>query len=135
MGLTVSRATCVHANKPLSRIVCHWKTLMPALEEQVQGPVYMSVFIPVMNSSQYLVFTLLLFIWLWSGMTSSQDELISVPGIYLAAIYMALERDDLVPGRTHLSTWYFTLLLFTWLWSGMASSWDGVFLVPITGMN
>ena len=59
---------------------------MPALEEQVQGPVYMSVFIPVMNSSQYLVFTLLLFIWLWSGMTSSQDELISVPGICLAAI-------------------------------------------------
>ena len=31
-------------------------------------------------------------------MTSSRDELISVPGIYLAAIYMALERDDLVPG-------------------------------------
>ena len=71
---------------------------MPALEEQVQGPVYMSVFIPVMNSSQYLVFNLLLFTWLWSGMTSSWDELISVPGIYLAAIYMALERDDLVLG-------------------------------------
>ena len=31
-------------------------------------------------------------------MTSSQDKLISVPGICLAAIYMALERDDLIPG-------------------------------------
>ena len=63
-------------------------------------------------------------------MTSSRDELVLVPGIYLAAIYMALERDDLVPGRTHLSTWYFTLLLFTWLWSGMTSSQDELILVP-----
>ena len=52
-----------------------------------------------MNSSQYLVISLLLFTWLWAGMSSSRDELISVPGNFLAAIYMALaERGELVPG-------------------------------------
>ena len=52
-----------------------------------------------MNSSQYLVIFLLLLTWLWAGMSSSRDELISVPGNFLAAIYMALaERGELVPG-------------------------------------
>ena len=34
----------------------------------------------------------------WAGMSSSRDELISVPGNFLAAIYMALGQDELVPG-------------------------------------
>ena len=50
-----------------------------------------------MNSSQYLVISLLLFTWLWGGMSSSQGELISVPGNFLAAIYMALGWDELIP--------------------------------------
>ena len=32
------------------------------------------------------------------GRKSSLDELISVPGNFLTAIYMALGRDELVPG-------------------------------------
>ena len=59
-----------------------------------------------MISSHYLVISLLLFTWLWGGMSSSQDELISVPGNFLAAIYMAFgggmssSQDELisVPG-------------------------------------
>ena len=51
-----------------------------------------------MNSSQYLVISLLLFTGLWGRMSSSWDELISVPGNFLAAIYMALGQDELVPG-------------------------------------
>ena len=51
-----------------------------------------------MNSSQYLVISLLLFTWLWGGMSSSRDELISVPGNFLAAVYKALGRDEVVPG-------------------------------------
>ena len=55
-----------------------------------------------MNSSQYLVISLLLFTRLWGGMSSSRDELISVPGNFLAAIYIALgegmssSRDELI---------------------------------------
>ena len=48
----------------------------------------------MMNSSQYLVIFLLLFTWLWGRVSSSCDELISVPGNFLAAIYMALGWDD-----------------------------------------
>ena len=50
----------------------------------------------MVNSSEYLVISLLLFTWLWGGMSSSCDELISVPGNFLAAIYMALGWDELV---------------------------------------
>ena len=50
-----------------------------------------------MNSSQYLVISLLLFTWLWGGMSSSQDELTSLPGNFVAAIYMALGWDELIP--------------------------------------
>ena len=53
---------------------------------------------PGMNSSQYLVISLLLFTWLWGGMSSSWDELTSLPGNFLAAIYMALGWDELIPG-------------------------------------
>ena len=51
-----------------------------------------------MNSSHYLVISLLLFTWLWGVMSSSQDELISLPGNFLAVIYMALGRDELILG-------------------------------------
>ena len=51
-----------------------------------------------MNSSQYLVISLLLFTWLWGEMSSSQGKLISLPGCFLAAIYVALGGDELVPG-------------------------------------
>ena len=51
-----------------------------------------------MNSSHYLVISLLLYTWLWGGMSSSRDELISLPGNFLAAIYMALGQDEVVPG-------------------------------------
>ena len=36
---------------------------------------------------------------------SSRDELISVAGNFLAAVYMALGRNELIQGWTHLSTW------------------------------
>ena len=110
---------------------------------------------PRMNSSQYLVISLLLFTWLWGGMSSSRDELTSVPGNFLAALYMALGWDELIPGWTHLTTWWFpccylhgfgvgwahpgmnsshylviSLLLFTWLWGGMSSSRDELISVP-----
>ena len=69
-----------------------------------------------MNSSQYLVISLLLFTWLWAGMSSSRDELISVPGNFLAATYMALagmssSRDELisVPGNFRLAATYMAL--------------------------
>ena len=51
-----------------------------------------------MNSSHYLVISLLLFTRPWGGMSSSRDELVSVPGNFLAAIYTALGQDEVVPG-------------------------------------
>ena len=51
-----------------------------------------------MNSPHYLVISLLLFTWLWGGMSSSRDELTSLPGNFFAAIYMALGWDELIPG-------------------------------------
>ena len=63
-----------------------------------------------MNSTQYLVISLLLYTWLWGGMSSSRDELNSVTGYFLASIYMALGRDELnsVPGN-FLAAVYVTL--------------------------
>ena len=83
-----------------------------------------------MNSSHYLVISLLLFTWLWGGMSPSQDELISVPGNFLAAIYMALGWGELSPGMNSSQYLVISLLLFTWLWGGMSSSQDELISLP-----
>ena len=69
----------------------------------VLGSVYTRVFVSGRKSSldeliSALVTSLLLFTWIWGGMTSSRDELISVPGNLIAAIYMDLGQDELIPG-------------------------------------